>query len=485
MMSALLLVGLICTGAFVIVILMDHRDNGCRDFAVLGLFCAALMLLSYFVEINTPGLEVRLMAIKFGYVGRVFVHPMLLMLVTRYYDLKIPKVLQGMLYLIPIITLCLVFTCDTNPLYYKTVTIRQDGLLVIEPGPFYMVYMGYTAALALIYLMFCLTQRMTLTRKEKRTNTWLILACLIPFFTLIIYLAGWTSGFDTSSLGVMIGSIIVGLAIFRYDLLDKDEMLQSMATGLVFLDSDNHLVYANHAARNILPILNEQTRTNRKDLSVLCSDEFSSLQVGTAIYQRRMDEWSTGDGQHGKLITFDDITEIRARLNRDAMTGLLNHATFYPMLDEAMSVSAEHDSALSVSIADIDSFKRINDTYGHANGDIILTSLADILTEICGPYGDVFRYGGEEFAVIFTKRHDEAERIMHMALERFSGTAFSFMEQRVTFSYGTAEYDGKESSVTLFDRADQIMYTRKRALHERERLAAAANGDTVPAETRL
>ncbi len=482
--SALLLAGLLATGAVAVVILMDHHDNGCRDFAVLGLFCAALMLLSYYLELNTPDLGARLMALKFGYVGRVFVNPMLLMMVVRYYDLKIRKYIQGLLYVIPIITLCLVFTCDTNPLYYRSVTVRPDGVLVIEPGIFYLVYMGYSTVLALTYLMVCLSQRAALNRKEKRTNTWLILACLVPFFTLIIYLAGWTQGIDTSSLGVMAGSMFVAFAIFRYDLLDKDEMLQSMATGLIFLDSDYRLVYANRAAKHIIPSLAKQTRANRQDLSILCSDDFAAIQVGTATYQRRMDDWSNGEGQHGKLITFDDITEIRARLNRDAMTGLLNHATFYPMLDDAMTNASEQSTRVAVSIADIDSFKRINDTYGHANGDIILMALADTLEDICGVCGDVFRYGGEEFAVIFGKSSAEAEQIMQKALDRFSALSFDFMEEHVTFSYGTAEYDGSESSVTLFDRADQIMYTRKRALHERERAEAEAMRTAVPADSR-
>lgn len=485
-MSALLLAGLFITGAAVIAILVDQHDNSCRVFAVLGLFCAALMLLSYYIELNTIGLAPKLMAVKFGYLGRVLVNPMLLMLVTRYYGIKIHKVLQGLIYVIPLVTLVLVFTCDTNQLYYKQVLLRPDGMLVVQPGIFYLVYMGYTTVLALIYLMLCLSQRVTQNRKEKRTNTWLILACLIPFFMLMIYLAGWTNGFDTSSLGVMIGSLIVAMTIFRYALLDKDEMLENMATGLVFLDSDNRLVYANRAAKNMLPVLAQQSRMNRQDLSALCSDDFAAIQVGTATYQRRMDDWSTGDGQHGKLITFDDITEIRARLNRDAMTGLLNHATFYPMLDDAMTSSAESGRKICVSIADIDSFKRINDTYGHANGDIILTSLADLLSDICDPYGDVFRYGGEEFAVIFTKDHGQAERIMQQVLDRFSAMEFDFMPgERVTFSFGTAQFDGSESSVMLFDRADQIMYSRKRALHERERAEAEALGITIPADVRL
>jgi|GEM_PF-3118785 len=484
-MSYFLMFGLVLTGSSIIVILMDQHDNAYRDFAVLGLFSSALILLSYYLELNEPGLTAKLSAVKFGYMGRVFVSPMLIMLVSRYYDFKISRMLQGFLYLVPILVLCFVFSFEDHLLYYSSVELDTNGLLLVEAGPVYYLYMCYNTAQAMAYFAFCLYQRASLRGREKRANTLLILSGLLPFLSLIVYLAGWTNGYDISVLGVMIGSMIAALAIFRYGMLNKDEMLQSMATGLIFLDSEYRLVYANRAAMQIIPQLMTQTRTNRQDLSVLCSDHFSAIQVGTATYQRRMDEWSSDDGQHGKLLTFDDITEIRARLNRDAMTGLLNHATFYPMLDEALAYSRENGGKVTVAISDIDSFKRVNDTYGHVNGDIILIALADMLTEVCGNYGDVFRYGGEEFAVIFNCGSKRAEKIMQEALDRFSQLQFEFMTGHVTFSFGTAEYNGSETSVMLFDRADQIMYTRKRQLHERERLEAEQNSPAVPADAHV
>ena len=108
-----------------------------------------------------------------------------------------------------------------------------------------------------------------------------------------------------------------------------------------------------------------------------------------------------------------------------------------------------------------------------------------MLTEVCGNYGDVFRYGGEEFAVIFNCGSKRAEKIMQEALDRFSQLQFEFMTGHVTFSFGTAEYNGSETSVMLFDRADQIMYTRKRQLHERERLEAEQNSPAVPADAHV
>ena len=472
-MSGILIVGLTLTSASVILILLDQHETSLREFAVLGLFCSTLMLLSYYVELNTPGIAAKIDALKFGYIGRVFVNPILLMLAVRYYEAKVGKLWQALLYVVPVITLYLVFTCEHHDFYYRSLSLLPNGLIHVIPGPFYYVYMAYNTVVAMLFLSFCLYQRASLRGRAKTNNSILIGSCLIPFFCLLIYLSGWSRGFDITSIGIMIGAMLITFSVLRYGLLNKEEMLQNMATGLIFLDSDYRLIYANRTAAQIIPAIGTSlVRSQQMDLAQLCEEQYASILVNGKSYQRKITEWTNSDGQHGKLLTFDDITEIRARLNRDAMTGLLNHATFYPMLDDAMAESNQKHLSLSVSIADIDSFKKYNDTYGHANGDIILIALADVLQEICGTHGDVFRYGGEEFAIIFHCDQKLAEETMQKALDRFSAQKFPFMPDTVTFSYGSAEFNKLETSVALFDRADHIMYERKKAFHERERLAA-------------
>ena len=60
---------------------------------------------------------------------------------------------------------------------------------------------------------------------------------------------------------------------------------------------------------------------------------------------------------------------------------------------------------------------------------------------------------------------------MQDALDAFSAIRYDFLDETITFSFGTAEFDGLETSVALFDRADQLMYKRKKAFHDQERAA--------------
>ena len=471
--SGVLLCGIAATFAAAILLLTDQQETAFREFAVMGLFCSSLMLISYYLELNLPGIAAKITALKFGYLGRVFVNPMLLMLALRHYRAKVGKLWTLLLYVIPIITLLLVFTCEQHPYYYAAIEMNPDGLFHIIPGPFYYVYMAYNTVLATLYLSFCLYHRAELHGREKSNNTILILACLMPFLSLLLYLSGWTQGFDVTCVGVTAGALLIAFSVFRFGLLNKEEMLQNMATGLIFLDKEYQLVYANRKATQIIPALGKSAANAKNfDLKQLCDDAFASVQVGTACYQRKITEWTNSEGQHGKLLTFDDVTEIRARLNRDAMTGLLNHACFYPMLDDAMAESNQKKMPVTVSIADINSFKHVNDTYGHANGDIILIALAETLQRVCGKHGEVFRYGGEEFAVIFRGDFDLAEKTMQLAHDAFTTIDFDFLPYHVTFSFGSAQFNCIENSVELFDRADQAMYIRKKAFHETERLLA-------------
>ncbi|MGN0606918.1 MAG: GGDEF domain-containing protein [Oscillospiraceae bacterium] len=92
----------------------------------------------------------------------------------------------------------------------------------------------------------------------------------------------------------------------------------------------------------------------------------------------------------------------------DALTGIYNRYGFNQIIDE--KVKHINDGGLALMILDIDFFKKVNDTYGHANGDIVLCAVAQLIQMNVEEMGDVCRWGGEEFAVLLDKSSD-AENI--------------------------------------------------------------------------
>lgn len=161
-----------------------------------------------------------------------------------------------------------------------------------------------------------------------------------------------------------------------------------------------------------------------------------------------------------------DYTEALVRANVDGMTGLLNHRTYKERAQEALARAVRGERSLVVMLTDIDFFKRVNDTHGHARGDEVLKAVARVLKDNVRRTDIAARYGGEEFAIVLEDSELEpawalAERIRNdVAALQFDGADGPF---KVTLSIGIAAFpdDGTELA-TLAEKADQALYHAKR-----------------------
>jgi diguanylate cyclase (GGDEF)-like protein len=96
-----------------------------------------------------------------------------------------------------------------------------------------------------------------------------------------------------------------------------------------------------------------------------------------------------------------ELAEAQQQARTDALTGLLNRRHLDERLQEAFEAARRHGRRLAVALCDIDSFKRINDRFGHLCGDEVLRRVAAVLRRGCRPADLVARYGGEEFCIVF------------------------------------------------------------------------------------
>ena len=156
-----------------------------------------------------------------------------------------------------------------------------------------------------------------------------------------------------------------------------------------------------------------------------------------------------------------DNTRLEMRLQREPMTGLYNHTAFYEYLDTFVRNRGE--APLTLAVVDIDDFKKVNDTYGHNNGDEVILNLARVLQKWCGEKNYVCRYGGEEFSVIFPNvKVKEAASMMNRALEEFRETEYEWLDGRITFSCGIFQMSSYTMTAEEFFRvADKMLYNAK------------------------
>jgi len=147
----------------------------------------------------------------------------------------------------------------------------------------------------------------------------------------------------------------------------------------------------------------------------------------------------------------------------DQMTGLYNHRTFYKELDSAIEKCSQAKAEFCLAIIDIDNFKHINDLYGHDCGDVVIKNLANTIKANCETDDKAFRYGGEEFAVLFTnKTLDKAQSILEKILKAFSRTKYEFTNEEITFSAGVSKYTESSTRETFFTFVDKLMYSAKK-----------------------
>jgi diguanylate cyclase (GGDEF)-like protein len=149
----------------------------------------------------------------------------------------------------------------------------------------------------------------------------------------------------------------------------------------------------------------------------------------------------------------------------DGLTGLYNHKHFQERLNEEFQRLKRIPQTLSLMLIDIDYFKKINDTYGHPAGDIVLNRIAQFLKKTLRGIDIIARYGGEEFAaVLMGTDRSGAKKMAERLRTSVMDNPFIIDEDRlsVTVSIGVATHpNDAETKEDLISRADQALYFAK------------------------
>lgn len=221
-----------------------------------------------------------------------------------------------------------------------------------------------------------------------------------------------------------------------------------------------HLSYSNESARQI----------------------WSGFEVHRVTLQRRL-----GRDAGARVALFDYLSNVDRRLNNptiielaayertekaaitDGLTGLFNRAHFDGCLSREIKRCRRYGQCASILLIDLDDFKRVNDTHGHAAGDSVLRDMGRLLIQRVRDIDVAARYGGEEFAIILpetrrTSAYVVAERIRSEAERYFRKHASNNHGVRITLSGGIAGFpDDGESAEALMARADEALYRAKRS----------------------
>ena len=183
------------------------------------------------------------------------------------------------------------------------------------------------------------------------------------------------------------------------------------------------------------------------------------------------------------VAAFQDVRELTRKSQVDALTGLANRVSLSQLFVRERLLSERAGKQLGVCIIDIDHFKAVNDTHGHAVGDKVLTRVARAIVEALRRTDVVGRWGGEEFVVLLpSSQTDGLRAALDKALEAVRRESFQGKDHeafRVTFSAGAVLAQTGENLESSVTRADALLYSAKREGRNRILLDAPPSAPPV------
>jgi diguanylate cyclase (GGDEF)-like protein len=219
----------------------------------------------------------------------------------------------------------------------------------------------------------------------------------------------------------------------------REALIESLSEGFLLFDADDRLVIKNSHFVNLYPGLSDIAVPGASYQDIVRAKIASMLDLPvdqadvTVEYRRRIeqhrephsisehhlndDRWvlvnehRTSDG--GTVVHYTDITELKRREQQiqhlafhDSLTGLPNRLLFQERIEEALAASQARGEAVAVMCLDLDHFKNVNDSLGHAAGDALLRQVGERLRDCVRERDTVARLGGDEFGIVLTKLND-------------------------------------------------------------------------------
>ncbi len=156
--------------------------------------------------------------------------------------------------------------------------------------------------------------------------------------------------------------------------------------------------------------------------------------------------------------------KLRKQADTDSLTGLFNRRSFFRSIQREISRYERNERPFSLLLIDIDHFKKVNDTFGHSMGDVVLKRLAKILCKTAREQDIVARTGGEEFCILLPEAKKEEARVMAERIRqtvKANDMGAPKRELYITISVGAAEILMNEEVDSIYNRADIALYRAK------------------------
>ena len=452
------------------------------------------------VSITATDPLIKTWAAKFSFASMT-VAPLAWFVFCTGYAKRQPRVSNLLLWSItcvPAAIVAMAFTNEAHNLVWSSQQMINEGgasLLALEPGPLFYAMFGY-GCVWLIAGSSIFGYAFSINRSDWKPIAAVVCTPLIAATAILFTISPWnpSTALNLTALGVAVSAWVLYQGIIGFGLLDnipvvRDRVVDQLSDPVVVVSYKGSIVDANGAAAEMfgqslsdirgLGIAQFIPNWPKEDLERdgAAADEIS---IGGQIYDVAFSCLEQDPRHSDVVLLFRDVTvrhederrlrkmqkELERLAHTDALTGLYNRRIFMQRLNEEIERVRRHRSGMSVLIFDLDHFKRVNDTFGHDMGDVVLQTVAKIADQVKRTSDVAARLGGEEFALLLPETDQQgavqlAQRL-RKAIEGHSFVSPGGAPVEVTASLGVATTTvDKVASENLLNKADRALYRAK------------------------
>lgn len=496
----LLAVGLFAALLFAFILKKRGRFGGAQVFCLL-LAAGALYTFAYAAELwSGESLDGLLACTRLEYLGISFIPGLWFLFCLDYTGSGGSRLLRALPVCCGALLFLAVCTMPLHNLFYANPWIDRGGdfpFLRFERGPLYWVNQLYQWSCVIAGDLVLLRFLMSAPPAFRAQIVFVLGISIFPLVMVGLYLMGlFPAEIDPNPFGFTLSFALVALGLLRFHLFDlmpiaRERVLEALEDGVLVVDYAGHLVDSNPAARRMLPgiefsggpLFSEAIASLPEFVAFMsepppASAEFSLPDPEGMPRRYRARSFPIGSATaFGKAILLTDVSEVAALLARlnelactDELTEILNRRRFFEIARREVELSRRSGRPFSVCIADLDLFKNVNDTYGHAAGDEVLREVVRRFQAELRSTDVLCRYGGEEFAFFLP---DSGPELAAGAVERIrqrlvaGPVTWEGVAIPVSASFGIAAGDPSPGDDDALDRslrrADLALYEAKEA----------------------
>lgn len=443
---------------------------------------------------NTPG-PTPYFWLDITYLGVVTVPPALLVFSLQLSNMSdlLKRPLAAFIYLVPVTVLVLLFTDPYHNLFFAGKR-TENSAFILDAGPVFWLNVVFSYSLTLLSTIVLARAFHRSSGMYRRQIAFVLGGLGVTWLNSIIFVLGINPlpGADNTPFSFTVAAVAFTYSLLRHHLLDvvpvaRDVLIEKMADGVLVVDDQNRIVDINQMAMKLLnltgdvlgfpvgqvffqlgPKEREAFNSQKATFDIqLKGESINFLEVTISPILGRRDKFL------GRLIILHDITKLKEIQNelhllasKDSLTGAVNRRHFMELAKRELTRTRRYKPRLALVLMDLDSFKMVNDTYGHQAGDEALLVLKDICIQGTREVDIFARLGGEEFVLLLPETDQQAASVIAERLRaNLEDTTIKYEHHKfkVTISMGVTEYGvQKEDTLdAMLSRADKALYQAK------------------------